>query len=574
MSRPDPALVARLSAAAQDYLTSQSWEDTRDVLLDQPVLLTAEGVRFLDGFAAAQADEGASASMLEVLEQHRMLLHAARLLGVDVAMAPFLADAEAAPDPYWSACLGLRSLLACDTWAETQQALDQHRALVDPAAARVLDQLLAAHHTTEPLPAHAILSECQRFLAECRSAGGTDAALAQAQQEKFLLVPLDLGPATGAFYRLATADDAGSVRIITENPDLVGDSFDAELDTAIGGLIRQDTRFTALLIRIRFVLLRCQEVAPSIALAEVPSVLEPTPTNPIDEALARLSEAGDQDEVNRIVASEPAILDAEVDIRLGKYIALMRANNHDADVERLTALRSVLAQCRRAGPAAAAAGVAAAQAAADAASAADTAAEAAAAGYPEALQAFIAAPDWTSARAVLERHPELLADDIDELLTRESARHGGGQRGYELAAYQQLFRQCRTLGIGQAFEEMIRAGKVAVELRDGQRTATGDAGDAPGDGTDLDADVATWREQVRLGPWTTTPEGQSGDALQLAQALFRRYRSRSNPADLEEAERLLQFDPRRHPGRGARPCPADQHARHRAARAVQTVQRW
>ncbi len=348
MSRPDPAIVARLSAAIQDYLTSQSWEDTRHVLLGQPALLTAEGVRFLDGFAAAQADEGADASMLELLEQHQTLLHAARLIGVDVAMAPLLADAEAAaPDPYWSACLGLRSLLACDTWEETQQALDEHRALVDTAAARVLDQLLAAHHTTEPLPAHAILSECQRFLAECRSAGGTDAALAHAHQEKFLLVPLDLGPATTAFYQLATADDAGSVRIITENPDLVSDSFDAGLDATIGGLIRQDTRFTTLLIRIRFVLLRCQEVAPSIALAEVPSLLEPTPTNPIDEALARLSEAGDQAEVNRIVASEPAILDPEVDIRLGKYIALMRANNHDADVERLTALRSVLAQCRR-----------------------------------------------------------------------------------------------------------------------------------------------------------------------------------------------------------------------------------
>ncbi len=87
---------------------------------------------------------------------------------------------------------------------------------------------------------------------------------------------------------------------------------------------------------------------------------------------------------------------------------------------------------------------------------------------------------------------------------------------------------------------MIRAGKVAVELRDGQGTATGDVGDAPGDGTDPDADVARWREQVRLGPWTTTPDGQSGDALQLAQALFRRYLSHSDPADLEEAEELLR----------------------------------
>ena len=57
MSSPDQAFTARLVSALQAFIGAETWTHTRAVLLDQPELLTAEAMRFVDGFIESQQQE-------------------------------------------------------------------------------------------------------------------------------------------------------------------------------------------------------------------------------------------------------------------------------------------------------------------------------------------------------------------------------------------------------------------------------------------------------------------------------------------------------------------------------------
>ena len=204
MASFDQAFIARTGSAFEAFINAETWTDTRAVLLDRTELLTAEAMRYVDGFVAFQEqEEQLAASTLEFLQEHQRILHAARLYGADVALAEKFLDPEN-PDPYWAACFGVAGLLGCDTWPEVRHWLTAYPSLLHPGTDGVITALTAAHHAAEPLPLQGVLAECQRFLASCR-ADGADAALALAEQDEFLLVPLDFGTVTAAFFALACA---------------------------------------------------------------------------------------------------------------------------------------------------------------------------------------------------------------------------------------------------------------------------------------------------------------------------------------------------------------------------------
>jgi hypothetical protein len=75
------------------------------------------------------------------------------------------------------------------------------------------------------------------------------------------------------------------------------------------------------------------------------------------------------------------------------------------------------------------------------------------------MPAFIQADTWDKMRSILEKHPEMLGEEADALITRViqgAARHGDRRAQRFLEERRALLRRCRAVGIPQAFAEIYR----------------------------------------------------------------------------------------------------------------------
>lgn len=516
----------RILAALPDFLLAPDAAAMRAVVLNEPLLLTESAGRILRDVAESQRPE-ADEEIMRLYEKSIELLDFCRVIGVDLAFHWLVEGGEAGPDEreLFDAVL---ALVRASSWAQVGDLIRQRAPLRDVGADAVLARLATAHPTIEPLPAHALLAQCRQFLAWCRDDGVTE-ALAAAEAGRAVLSMIDAGPSTPALFEAATASDDGFPALVEQYPDLVSDDFDHRLALTIDELNGRDERSLERLLRTRFLLIRCQEVPPPVALAEVGDTIGEPPAHPLDDVFLTLPPpVGDV--FDRAVADHPELLSFEADLRLGFHAARMRTFNRDDSAAKFATLRRALAfqRERASGAVPADAGLA-------------DATPARSPDYPDALQEFISAQDWVTARSVLEAHPELLGDEVDALLGDEVTRLRAAQAAaaHELDAYRTLFRWCRSIGVEAAFERMTNAGRQAVEARE-RAEAADDAYAESGDPAHLDVVVDARRTQLDLAAWTTTPVGQINDAALLAAALIKRYWARSRPADLDEGRTLLQ----------------------------------
>ncbi len=76
----------------------------------------------------------------------------------------------------------------------------------------------------------------------------------------------------------------------------------------------------------------------------------------------------------------------------------------------------------------------------------------------EALQAFTDARTWTDSRRVVQANPDLLSDEVDELLGQiiEAAREQGNESAVaHFEEHRALLRRCREIGTAAAFAEKM-----------------------------------------------------------------------------------------------------------------------
>jgi hypothetical protein len=69
---------------------------------------------------------------------------------------------------------------------------------------------------------------------------------------------------------------------------------------------------------------------------------------------------------------------------------------------------------------------------------------------------FVFAPTWYESRRILDRHPELLSDQIDQLYSHliETARGKGNDELAQMyGEHRDLLRRCRDVGVQKAFDE-------------------------------------------------------------------------------------------------------------------------
>ena len=308
----------RILAALSDFLLAPDAAAMRAVVLNEPLLLTRGSAgRILRDVAESQRPE-ADENIMRLYEKSIELLDFCRVIGVDLAFHWLVEGGEAGPDEreLFAAVL---ALVRASSWAQVGDLIRQRAPLRDAGADAVLARLATAHPTIEPLPAHALLAQCRQFLAWCRDNGVTE-ALAAAEAGRAVLSMIDAGPSTPALFEAATASDDGFPALVEQYPNLVSDDFDHRLALTINELNGRDERSLERLLRTRFLLIRCQEVPPPVALAEVGDTIGEPPAHPLNDVFLTLPPpVGDA--FDRAVADHPELLSFEADLRLGFHAA-------------------------------------------------------------------------------------------------------------------------------------------------------------------------------------------------------------------------------------------------------------
>jgi hypothetical protein len=160
-----------------------------------------------------------------------------------------------------------------------------------------------------------------------------------------------------------------------------------------------------------------------------------------------------------------------------------------------------------------------------------------------AVARFVGADSWSGSRVVVERHPELLTDAADALLTQMAGETDDAHAAQAFRTHRDLLRHCRERGVAAVFDELIAPG-VPAGLR-ARWAAAEQAHERYWD----DADPSTLAAAIeRTGAVMRDPlladvpaEARAGIARAAGVLLVERYLLNADPADLNAAVQMFEM---------------------------------
>lgn len=160
-----------------------------------------------------------------------------------------------------------------------------------------------------------------------------------------------------------------------------------------------------------------------------------------------------------------------------------------------------------------------------------------------AVARFVGADSWSGSRVVVERHPELLTDAADALLTQMAGETGDANTAQAFRTHRDLLRRCRERGVAAVFDELIAPG-VPADLR-ARWAAAEQAHERYRDDADpntlaavIERTAAVMRDPLLAD---VPAEARAGIARTAGVLLVERYLLDAEPADLDAAVEMFEM---------------------------------
>jgi 2-oxo-4-hydroxy-4-carboxy--5-ureidoimidazoline (OHCU) decarboxylase len=236
-----------------------------------------------------------------------------------------------------------------------------------------------------------------------------------------------------------------SQRYLEEHAELLDEAADHILQDLIRtSRERGEEDYVQVFQEHREVLQRCHEVGVKQAFGEK---IRQTQGAELEEGVAAVQDlvhAETWAETQDVLEAHPELLEERGDRLMGAFIEAARELGDEESEEILQEHRALLERCREVGME---------EAFGERAGSEEGESEQS---LVQALQAFVTAETWDEAEQIVEAHPDLLRDEVDEaiaLLVDSALEEGEDATAIILQEHQRILQRCRQLGIGEAFAQ-------------------------------------------------------------------------------------------------------------------------
>ncbi len=325
-----------LGQALFDLINAKDWQESREIVSQHPELLQP-GIEEMFDLMITQATADGADDVVQILEEHRLLLRRCREDGIEQAFDEKLNGAVLP-----SVIQTLQSFLQATSWAESQEIVLAHPELLEPGATAFLAKMIERAHKAGAEDAVKVLQQHADLLHQC-AASGVEQAFASrlSEQDRFPLFD-----AINEFIQARNWEESRSV--VRAHPELLDESTDRLMEAMMDHARTTGAEDAYRVIdEHRDLLSRCRQIGIEAAFdAKVDAGALP----PLYNAIREFVDAPNWPASRDIVAAHPELLEPGAEEMMRAMIQRAHEAGEEDAVRVLEAHLERLLLCRDCGP--------------------------------------------------------------------------------------------------------------------------------------------------------------------------------------------------------------------------------